>query len=45
MIKFIITHSIEFIVGLVLITQVVIPIFIENLPLFWLFRPKKKKIK
>ena len=42
MIKFILTHSLEFLLGLTVITQVIIPLFVPKLKIFWLFRDKSK---
>jgi hypothetical protein len=41
--KFFITYGLEFIFGLTLLTQVLIPIFVKDLKLFWLFKPSKSK--
>lgn len=41
MMKFILINSIEFLLALILITQVLIPMFFPNLKFFWLFRGSK----
>lgn len=41
MMKFILINSIEFLLGLTLITQVIIPMFFPKLKYFWLFRGNK----
>lgn len=43
MVKFFLTWGLEIIVGLTILTQVVIPVLVKDLPLFWLFRPSKPK--
>lgn len=35
-------YGTEFLIALTLITQVIIPLFVPNLKLFWLFRVKSK---
>lgn len=39
MAKFFIMYGLEFIIGLILVTQVLIPVFLTNLKFFWFFRP------
>lgn len=41
MIKFLLVYGLEFLIGLTLVTQVIIPVFVKDLPLFWLFRPSQ----
>lgn len=38
MAKLFLGFALEFIIGLLLLTQVIIPIFVKNLKFFWLFR-------
>lgn len=39
--KFVIIYGLEFLIGLTLLTQVLIPLFVSDLPLFWLFKKSK----
>ena len=41
--KFFIMYGLEFLLGLTLLTQVVIPMFMPNLKYFWLFKSSDKK--
>ena len=43
MAKILITYVVELLLGLFLLTQVVIPIFVPERKFFWLFRDKKPK--
>lgn len=38
MAKFFLTTFLEFLVGLTLLTQVIIPLFVKDLKFFWLFK-------
>lgn len=41
MAKFFIIYGLEFLIGLILITQIIIPMF-TNKPFFWFFRSEEK---
>jgi len=43
MVKFFLVYFWEFLLGLTLITQVLVPIFVPKLKFFWLFRGKESK--
>lgn len=45
MIKFIITYLFEFLVLITVITQIVGPMFIKELPFFWFFKKTKQEEK
>lgn len=45
MVKYLVEFVLAALVGLTLITQVVIPMFIPNLEMFWLFKTDKKKVQ
>jgi len=38
MAKFFIVYGLEFLIGLALLTQVIVPMFVKKLKFFWLFR-------
>ena len=42
MAKFLIVYGLEFLIGLFLLTQVIVPIFVPKLKFFWLFKGKEK---
>ena len=43
MVKFFIVYALEILGGITLITQVIIPIFIDDLKFFWFFRRSEPK--
>lgn len=42
MAKLFLGFALEFLIGLTLLTQVVIPVFVKNLKFFWIFRSSDK---
>ncbi len=43
MVKFLLIYTLEFLIGLTLITQVIAPMFVKNLDFFWLFKSSKSE--